>query len=54
MHEWDEIMGQMEQEADPAKIGELPKKLNDRMVSEGKEKGKRRLGISPDQCARQP
>lgn len=32
MHAWDEIIKPIEQEADPAKLGELAKKLNDAMV----------------------
>ena len=48
LHAWQEIVKQIEQEADSAKIAELAKKLNDAMVSEEKEKVKHRLGILPD------
>jgi len=48
VHAWEEIVKQIEQEADSAKIAELPKKLNKAMVSEEKEKIKQRFGISAD------
>jgi len=49
VHVWEDVVKQIEQEADSAKIAELAKKLNDAMVSEAKEKVKHRLGISPDE-----
>ena len=52
VHVWEDIVKQIEQEADSAKIAELAKKLNDAMVSEAKEKVKQRLGISPDRYAK--
>ena len=48
VHAWEEIVKQIEQEADSAKIAELAKKLNKAMVSEEKEKVKHRFGISAD------
>jgi hypothetical protein len=51
MHVWEDIVKQIEQEADSAKIAELAKKLNDAMISEEKEKVRHRLGISPDKLA---
>jgi hypothetical protein len=49
VHAWEEIIKQIEQEGDTAKIAELTQKLNSAMVNEEREKVKRRLGISPCQ-----
>ena len=51
IHPWEEIVKQIEQERDSDKIAELAHKLNDAMLTEEKEKVKRRLGISPDRHA---
>lgn len=40
---WENIVKQIEQESDAAKIAELAKKLNDAMVTEEREKVKQRL-----------
>jgi hypothetical protein len=40
---WENIVKQIEQESDAAKIKELAKKLNDAMVTEEREKVKQRL-----------
>ena len=45
---WQEIVKQIERESNPAKIAELAEELNDAMITEEKEKVKRRLGISVD------
>ena len=54
LHPWEEIVKQIEQEADSTKIAELAKKLSDAMVSEEKEKVRQRLGILPDRKASWP
>lgn len=51
VHPWEEIVKQIDQEHDSGKIAELAQKLNDAMVTEEKEKVKRRLGISPERLA---
>jgi hypothetical protein len=51
VHEWDEIVKQIEQEPNLTKVAELAKKLNEAMVAEEKEKVRRRLGISADKVA---
>jgi len=51
VHAWEEILKQIEQETDLAKIAELARKLTDAMVSEEKEKVKHRLSIPPDKHA---
>ena len=50
-HPWEKIAEQIEQEEDSGKIAELAQKLNDAMLSEEKEKVKRRLGISQERLA---
>jgi len=54
LHGWEEIVKQIERESNGAKLAELAKKLNEIMVSEEREKVKRRLAISdaqnPDQA----
>jgi len=51
VHAWEEIVKQIEQEQDSAKIAELAHKLNDAMLSEEKEKVTHRLGISQNRRA---
>ena len=41
---WENIIKQIEQESDAAKVAELAKKLNDAMVTEEREKVKQHLG----------
>ena len=48
IHAWEKIVKQIEQERDSNKTAELAPKLNDAMLTEEREKVKRRLGISPD------
>jgi hypothetical protein len=51
--EWEKIVRQIEQELNPVKVAELAKKLNEAMLTEEKEKVKRRLGIAGRQNANQ-
>ena len=43
VHAWEQIVKQIEQESDAAKIAELAKKLTDAMVTEERERVKQRL-----------
>ena len=45
---WQEIVKQIELESDSVKIAKLTEELNDAMITEEKEKVKRRLNISAD------
>lgn len=47
-HIWEQLVEQIEQERNPIKVAELAKKLNDAMLTEEKERVKRRLGIATD------
>jgi hypothetical protein len=51
IHKWEEIVQQIEQEPNPAKVAELAKKLNEVMLTEEKEKVRLRLGIVADRAA---
>ena len=45
-HPWQAIAQQMMRENDPAKLQSLAKKLNEAMLTEERERVRRRLGLS--------
>jgi len=48
VHQWDQIVEQIERESDRAKIVELARKLNHEMIEAETEKVRNRLGITPN------